>query len=240
LDYWYLSTVDLDRLLGVGSCLKNLTTSYRVEDDYEYRRFNPDFNSQTPDFFREVAEFYLTGVFKGFEIGDIRLSHRLFKWLRHELLYADAQRTYAREWLYFWSGIATGSRNLAAPVKIHSSWQEELIRDLGRALFRMVKRESYQYYSPAPVMAFNASAQKTDYRFFNLRKSNWSGRAIHTDAYRRYQTLSFYKCTPRALSLFRGRSLSELSSRLFAEHIRKLEPVSLNDDNGPDMLFLIP
>ncbi len=51
-----------------------------------------------PEFFDELAEFYCTGVLRGFGVEDLRRSPLLLQWLEHELRYGQRQREYARQW----------------------------------------------------------------------------------------------------------------------------------------------
>ena len=142
LDYWYLSTVNLNEVCPVGTRLKNLTVSYREEDLREYQRFNPRLIVQEPDFFEALSLFYCSGILDGFAIGDLGRSPMLLHWVEHEIRYGARQRKYIRMWLRYLGGAqATPLRKLDAPVQIDKKWQRELIRQLGQLLWEKVKED---------------------------------------------------------------------------------------------------
>lgn len=139
-DYWWLSCEDVPRELEIGSKLRNLTVSYREEDEPEFRRFNPEFSAQTPVFFEQIANFYNTGRFPGFDVNDVRRSPILLKWLRHETAYGELQRRYSRAWLRHLGGLPEVSNTeLDAPVPCDAPWQQSLIRTMSERLWAKVK-----------------------------------------------------------------------------------------------------
>lgn len=144
LDYWYLSTIDLDERLPIGTTCTTLTVDYHEHYVSEYRRFCPGWDAQHPGFFGDIARFYCSGVFKGFDVRDARRSARLLKWLSHELHYGARQREYAREWLAFLAAtrLPDDPRRLAAPVSFEEPWKQRLIHELGLVLFAKVKEDS--------------------------------------------------------------------------------------------------
>lgn len=137
LDYWYLSTVDIDEVCPIGTLKAPLTTAYHERHLAEYRRFRPDLEVQTPDFFVELARFYCEGAFEGFGGDDLARSPRLARWLRHEVLYGEGQRFYVREWLAFLTGTSSGAAR--RPVPCRAAWQTKLLRTLGDRLWAYVK-----------------------------------------------------------------------------------------------------
>lgn len=76
LDYWYLSTFNLDERISLGTTLLNLTVDHHERYVSEYRRFCPGWDAQRPDFFSDIARFYCSGVFEGFDVRDVRQSRR--------------------------------------------------------------------------------------------------------------------------------------------------------------------
>jgi hypothetical protein len=144
LDYWYLSTFNLAERLPIGTTLTTLTVSYHEQDLSEYRRFCPGWDAQRPGFFGDIARFYCSGVFKGFDARDVRRSPRLLKWLSHELSYGARQREYSRLWLSFLAAeeISHEPRGLAASVSFEEPWKQRLIHEMGLLLFAKIKEDS--------------------------------------------------------------------------------------------------
>ncbi|HSS52087.1 MAG TPA: hypothetical protein VLX28_24355, partial [Thermoanaerobaculia bacterium] len=142
LDYWHLSTLDLNAVCDLGTRLRGLAVSYHEDHLSEYRRFRPDFAPQSPAFLAEIATFYCTGDFHGFGVEDLRLSPRLLGWLEHELSYGETQREITRRWLAYLSGgrICYTPRQLAAPVAVRAVWKRKLLDDLGAMLWEKVKQ----------------------------------------------------------------------------------------------------
>jgi hypothetical protein len=141
LDYWYLSTFDVNDVVPIGTTHNLLATQYCERDLAEYRRANRSFTVQTPAFFTELARFYCTGELRGFDVNDLRRSPKAFRWLRHELAYGVAQRRYIRMWLRY---LATGEVARPDPrdgraVAVSEPWQERVFAAVGEALWRKVK-----------------------------------------------------------------------------------------------------
>ncbi len=174
LDYWYLSTFDLEQRLRIGSRFQRLTVDYRSSDDDEYRRCCPDFDTQTPAFFGRIARFYCTGVFPGFDARDALRSPRLHAWLDHELEYGQTQRQYAREWLMHLGGLSTdrvAPSRLHAPVACDAPWQRAVIESLATQLWILIKADGEFVIAP-PAAKSNAwrapSRGPIDARFTNI------------------------------------------------------------------------
>ncbi|PTL80932.1 hypothetical protein DAT35_26750 [Vitiosangium sp. GDMCC 1.1324] len=144
LDYWYLSTFNLAEQIPIGTTLVNLTVNYHERYVSEYRRFCPDWNAQRPGFFNDLARFYCSGVFEGFDVRDLRRSPRLLKWLSHELSYGARQREYTRLWMSYLAAeeISYDPRELTAPVSIDAPWKQRLIHELGLVMFAKIKEDS--------------------------------------------------------------------------------------------------
>lgn len=141
LDYWYLSTIELDEVCGIGTCIRNLVCSYREQDLTEYRRFNETYDVQHPEFLVKMAEFYATGEFDGFSAEDALASPKLLRWTEHELTYGRTQRSHIRAWLSYLSNgaVVLAPEELSAPITLGKKWQRTLLRKLAGLLWRKVK-----------------------------------------------------------------------------------------------------
>jgi hypothetical protein len=141
LDYWYLSCIDLNDVVPIGSARKGLTISYRESQRSEYRRFDGAFNAQDPSFFGLIASFYCSGNFPGFSASDMLCSPVLRQWLLHELEYGRLQRRYCREWFAYLSNgrVRITGAALDKPVAHDSPRHQKLIRELGELLWTKVK-----------------------------------------------------------------------------------------------------
>jgi hypothetical protein len=173
LDYWYLSTVDLNEVVDLGTARGPLTVGYRERDLAEYRRFHPKFEAQTPNFFKQIALFYARGSFEGFTIGDIRKSPKLLNWIEHELAYGEKQREYTRAWLLHLSNgkVFLDRAELGLPIVVDQPWQKALIENLGARLWQKVKLGKVQAFGKSVPMARlwkRDPALPIDFRFTNL------------------------------------------------------------------------
>lgn len=191
LDYWYLSTIDLERLLGVGTGVTTLTVSYHDRDAAEFRRFSPTFDVQSPEFYGQIARFYCSGTFAGFDLADARRSPKLLSWLRHELSYGVNQRVYSRQWIGHLadegrvSGLGADRRSRGRPVAADAAWQVELIEEIGRRLWRKVKQGQDAPATtgassfPNPDEGWRSVPRALpDYRFVNLLHRPLDGAAL--------------------------------------------------------------
>lgn len=171
LDYWYLSTFHLAEQLPIGTTVVNLTVNYHERYVSEYRRFCPNWDAQRPGFFGELARFYCSGVFKGFDVRDVRRSPRLLKWLSHELGYGAKQREYTRLWLSFLAAeeMSYAPHQLAAPVSIEEEWKQRLIHELGLVMFTKIKEgsDSGLALRNRNVPPESPRARRPDFRFVN-------------------------------------------------------------------------
>jgi hypothetical protein len=197
LDYWYLSTIDVNDVVPIGTNHNLLASDYRERDLPEYRRANPEFEVQTPAFFTALARFYCSGEWHGFDVNDLRRSPKSHKWLRHELAYGDLQRRYVRMWLrYFASGeVGRAQRRDAAPVAVDQPWQERVLAEVGQALWQLVKQDrdvsGNAETSDEPWVS--PTSEALDFRFVNLNALAPEVRAAGDDenaAYFGYQLLS--------------------------------------------------
>jgi hypothetical protein len=171
LDYWYLSTFDLNERVPIGTGRSTLTVEYHERFADEYRRFNPELVVQTPAFFDQLARFYCNGIFEGYDVEDYRRSPLIANWLRHELTYAVSQRSYIRQWLSYLSTetIALPAQTFAAPIRCDQPWQIELIEAIGQRLWRKVKLDQRDPLPPAVGRTWASPlGRPVDFRFVNL------------------------------------------------------------------------
>jgi hypothetical protein len=174
LDYWYLATTSLNRVVPIGTQHRGTAVDYHEDHADEYRRFCPDFVVQEPRFFERLLDFYCSGEFHGFDRADLQQSPMLLRWLRHELEYGELQRRYARAWLSYLAPrpITLAKKQWTRPVAATARWQRSLAAEIGRRLWRKVKeddRSSWSFrFDPAHV--WTAPRERAlDYRFVNLR-----------------------------------------------------------------------
>lgn len=172
LDYWMLSTKGINEFCDIGSNQGPLTVNFSKYNFKEYRRFNPKFKSESPKFFREIAEFYCTGEFIGFDINDMKRSPLLLDWLNHEVMYGETQRLNTRSFL---NHLAAEKQKLSLAqmneaVKCDSPWQRKLMNELGEMLWEKVKKGVLHEFPPFdPEKAWKSSrSDALDFRFSNL------------------------------------------------------------------------
>lgn len=140
LDYWYLCANDIQKLLNVGSNFETLTVFYHVRDDEEFRIFNPNFNSQTKKFFKELFKFYCNGEFYGFDLSSVIQSPKTLRWLQHEVVYGQSQRIYSREWMIALSdqGLNFNQSKLASKFAFKEKWKIKLVDSLSELLWEKI------------------------------------------------------------------------------------------------------
>lgn len=173
LDYWFLCQHSVNEFCPIGSNMGALTVGYREARLPEYRRFCPDLEVQTPDFFHTIANFYCTGEFPGFDADDLRRSPQLLSWLRHELSYGETQRKLTRRWLAYLAAepIALDEQALAAPIATDTPLRRQIIEELAPLLWAKVKNEGprLDLERPATPPARHAPLDRPpDFRYVNL------------------------------------------------------------------------
>lgn len=172
LDYWFLCTFDLNRKLEIGTAMRSLTVSYRLDDEAEYGLFAPGFTAQTPSFLSELCTFYCTGDFIGFGLDDVRRSPRLMNWLSHEIAYGATQRTYTRQWFEYLScdELRLSEAALAEPVACDAPWQTALMTEIGDDLWALVKDGQRPHHGVrCDERRWTSSiARSPDFRFVNI------------------------------------------------------------------------
>jgi hypothetical protein len=182
LDYWYLATLDLWTVVPNGTHLQDLAVSYSEQRLDEYRRFRPDLTVQRPEFFIELARFYCTGELEGFGATDLDRSPALARWLRNEVRYGHTQRTGAREWLSYLSGIPQPASAHGRPFECERGWRRKLLQDAGEALWALVKRGEDPEIAPldASQVWRSPPSSPVDPRFINInRMSERELRSFH-------------------------------------------------------------
>ena len=173
LDYWYLSCVDLNDVVPIGSAKRGLTVSYREAHSDEYRIFSKGFEVQKDGFFELIARFYCSGLFPGFSAEDMQLSPVLRGWLMHELRYGKLQREYCREWFAYLSGgrVRLSPRQLSGPVAHDGPKHRQLLREIGALLWAKVKQDdpadSGFRFDPARLWSSGGS-RELRFQFLNL------------------------------------------------------------------------
>lgn len=176
LDYWYLSTVDLQAVVPIGTMQRGLTVSYREALSAEYRRFNPSLRVQHPAFLGQLARFYCDGICVGFGIDDLDASPALEAWITHELRYGQLQRRYCRQWFSYLASeeIILDDAALEAPLNCGARWQKRLTDDLAACLWEKVKQGALCLPRSTidPDSTWRAPANRSpDFRFLNLNRS---------------------------------------------------------------------
>lgn len=180
LDYWLLSEKTVDGFCGIGSAMGPLAVSYREELMPEYRRFNRQFQVQTPSFLGDIVRFYCSGDFIGFGERDLRSSPVLMRWLQHEISYGLDQRNFTRAWLAFLAkdDIRLRRENLSAAVVANKRWQSRLIEDVSHLLWEKVKLGRLHEVAP-PVEARRRwkrdPDRPLDFRFLNFQQLSRQG-----------------------------------------------------------------
>ena len=174
LDYWYLSTVNLNSICSIGTATRNLAVDYHEEHAHEFRTFSPELEVQSKNFLHKMVKFYCTGEFEGFATEDLKRSPRLIKWLFHELNYGTSQREIIRNWLSYLSPrpIRLSREALSAPIRCDQKWMQDLIQEISCLLWEKIKENKMHRFSSTlgrKEPTWSSSLQKSpDFRFLNL------------------------------------------------------------------------
>jgi len=182
LDYWYLSCVDINEVVPIGTTTRGLTVSYREAFSAEYERFSPGLKAQAPEFLETITRFYCDGVFHGFSVRDLKLSPVIHQWLKHELQYGKKQREYSREWFAYLSkgAVKIKQADLGKPIKHNGSLQKKLMRQMSHLLWAKVKDndlvESSFSFSPEQIWTSPIYADH-EYQFTNLNRTRRPSKA---------------------------------------------------------------
>jgi hypothetical protein len=176
LDYWYLSCVELNDIVPIGSAKRGLTVSYREDHAEEYRNFSSGFDVQCESFFGLITQFYCSGQFPGFSAQDLQLSPVLRGWLMHELEYGQLQREYCREWFAYLSAgrVRLSPKQLGRPVAHDGPKHEQLMREIGALLWAKVKQgdlaDSTFRFDPDRLWTSDGS-RDLRFQFLNLNRT---------------------------------------------------------------------
>jgi hypothetical protein len=169
-DYWHLSLIELDRACPIGTRTPNFSTGYRQSSVAEFRRANPRFDPQRPEFLTEIVDAYCSGRISGFSVADALESPLLDHWISHELIYSSRQRRYIRRWLAHIAGDPSIAGDADRPLAADAPWQRALLARAGEAVHAFVKSgEPHAIDLVAPDRAWRTPASvRSDPRFTNL------------------------------------------------------------------------
>jgi hypothetical protein len=173
LDYWYLSTIQLDDILGIGTQLRQLGVNYRENLREEYLRSNLNTEIQSPSFFEKLVEFYCTGgSFLGIWTNNIERSPVASSWVKHEIDYGTLQRKYSRQWMMHLSDYRIHDNgDLSRKVPYEEKWQVDLARQVGDMLWAKVKNNEFVVPDGGidPADAWESKRKSGwDFRFMNI------------------------------------------------------------------------
>lgn len=254
LDYWYLSTVELDDVVAIGTNRTNLTVAYHEKNRSEYVRFHSDIDVQNPKFLATLTKFYCDGEFPGFELADLMRSPKLFSWLQHELRYGEDQRKYTRSWLNHLAGRESplSDELLVKTISCSERWQKELVRDVAAALWDLVKYG--KSLDLKPVQSFGPVWQSkpsrkfiSDGRFVNLNSFGFgfwdavlqSKLSIDDKRWVFRQLVSKYKLSkiaPEDVELIKAQA-SEPNFEILKHILRNYKPIRTQSEKAD--IFLI-
>lgn len=247
LDYWYLATVELDEVLPIGSLVRGgLTTPYHERDLAEYRRFHPALEVQTPRFFEALCDFYCSGVFVGFDAGDIVRSPRLMEWMKKEVGYGEQQRIIARRWFAYLSSdpIELTEAELAAPIDTTAPARRALVTAVGEALWAKVKERDVRPIPPRGLTPPTSPPDRIDFRYRTLDSVDPERVAAHPYG-DDFQALSIQTVTRLDFELAQpliGRHLRTIAEKrdpqLLAALTRGLPRLGAEPDLPRDLLFV--
>ena len=248
LDYWYLSTFNLNDVIPIGTNIENVAVRYRHTDIQEYRRFKRTFNPQEPNFLQQIVEFYCSGEFNGFSPADLSNSPKIQQWLEHELNYSGNQRGYIRLWLGYLSDepFKENWHRLKQPIQFRKQWQKNLVRRIANLLWKLVNSSQEEGILTTPPISDKwrfRSHKPIDFRFtaFDSTKKLPSPNAYVKSSlsFLKYQKLAGYyfkdfsrNSLNRADSLLRTEDLSGWNS-LF-KTARRIPEIDIKQ---PDLFF---
>lgn len=174
LDYWYLSNIDLNDVVPVGTKKNNLAANYTKQQLPEFRRFNPSFNPYDVSFFDFLENLYCYSTVKGFTGTALERSPTLLAWMKHEYKYAETQRRLTRLWL---SSFRTDLKlsvedDLERPLKKSKTpWRTELSQHVKNLLWKKMTQKKDIFINPskkAPCWEAKGNFDDVDFRFTNL------------------------------------------------------------------------
>jgi hypothetical protein len=241
VDYWYLSTVDLNTVCDIGTALRALTVSYQEAHLAEYRRFDPELEVQTADFFPTLTAFYCTGDFPGFGPDDVQRSPLLLEWLSHELIYGEKQRVYTRQLIGSLSGRGMRGTDLTQQVSVEGEWKEDLVQRLGELLWRKVKDDELLSFPAPPGDAWSwPASDDPDYGFTNFRRLSSPPAATGRHFFNQLVTsVDFEHASDAFKELVRAADPENLKQMTFLLHAMRGEPLVAVAPDEPLNLMLV-
>ncbi|MBK9294677.1 MAG: hypothetical protein IPM57_09585 [Oligoflexia bacterium] len=247
LDYWYLSTIELNQVIPVGANIKTLTAAYHVKNNSEYRRFDPKFNAQKRGFLKTLNDAYCDGIFYALPMKAIQLSPQIYRWYWHELTYGRLQRKYTRQWLSYLSAGEVVCEQAKLDIKIDNSkkWMQELVEDLSLLLWQKVKENKNIWFKPQYDVKHDAwggsGKLQMDSRFTSL---------IHLKTPKTFNYLDYYVSQYAIRHTFSENSkaiASQLPEIAKSKNLQKLKKIFKNQkkvesafDVYPQSLFMLP
>ncbi len=254
LDYWYLSTIELNDIVPVGTTLNALTAKYHESHAKEYLRFNPKLRVQHPSFFKTLIQFYCSGKFIGFDLISLKQSPLIYRWLEHEISYGEVQRSYTRDWLLYLmeSPLNIKKKDLERRIAITELWQKNLIDEISEKLWEMVKLEKVVPLPPlkkfGKAWTSKNSGRITDARFFNLNSigDDFWGPVIDSDLdetgknYLFRQVVSKYKfkdINQKDIRLLSIQS-NDPNFRSIKRILGRYQPIKVLNEENSDLFFL--
>lgn len=192
LDYWYLCAGEPLAPLDIGTNFDTLTVSYHLRDIREFRKFNPRFDSQNRQFFKNLVKFYCDGVFHGFDLQSVKQSPKILRWLEHEIVYGETQRIYSREWMIALSdlGIKFEQTKLAAKYDFTKKWRRDLTEELSDLLWEKVVLGKPNFAPKKVHYPYPKNVRFPDPRMLNLN-------VVPVQAGNEYFEHSFYQALAR-------------------------------------------
>lgn len=201
LDHWCLSVLEtgdphLERAFAP------LTTRYRERYAERFRRANPAFDAQHPEFFTSIVQMYRVDAVEWFELRDVAADPLLRDWLTAELLASRSQRATTRLWLSSYGDMDPSGVELAAELAPARGEELALASALGALLWRKIKDGEPLHFAPRPragVWRYPAG-REPDYRLCNLGKI--AGRARDQWAHAPRSSENFRYFAQQALSRY--------------------------------------
>jgi hypothetical protein len=171
LDHWCLSVLETGNP-HLERAFAPLTTHYRERFAERFRRANPGFDAQHPEFFTSIVQMYRVDAAEGFELRDVAADPMLRDWLTAELLASRSQRATTRLWLSGYGGLDPAGVDLGAELAPAQGEELALASALGALLWRKIKGDEPLHFIPRPqagVWRYPAG-RDPDYRLCNLGK----------------------------------------------------------------------
>ena len=178
LDYWYLSQLNLNDVVSIGTRIYPLTTHYHQKHIAEFQRFSKSFNPYKKEFFTQINNMYICGEFAGLDIKALQRSPLILNWMTHELKYAELQRRYTRSWLAHLSNlkIQLPLAQLSKPVNLDNKWKQQLTADLSFLLWNKVVKNERSFFPPLDLESvWQSKSERSDKISFQSTNINSLG-----------------------------------------------------------------